>query len=367
MSQSNASEVEIVEETPAPPSRPSTSAIPKRKARPPPAPTQGGSSDQNGAAPSKKSKSAVVNGTTTSHSRADQATIEALRAENEDLKRQLAESLEVADKFQEDFNKLQHLRLTVPEKALTDYIAAADERERILLEQNHTLIAQIPRLSEFIQPHASGLTILTREETDSKLNAFKNEVLHLRSTVEEQNQTINQLNQTVHDAQQELKEEIKRSTALAQHSDRHSATQGSSNGETIENKMKFAFYEQLTNIRVHTCRKSISPELGEVSELVCDCTASQKTLYFRLDMYKMPTLEDPNRLVDTVRFTPMGLENEKDDAYLNGLNTLREPFTFIKDSGPFDRQMWEFCTEVNNCMVAWQTEEEEEEEIVVSD
>lgn len=84
-------------------------------------------------------------------------------------------------------------------------------------------------------------------------------------------------------------------------------------------------------------------------------------LYFRLEMYKVPAMDDPNRLVETVRFTPIDLENEKDEAFLRGLNTLREPFTFIKDDG-FDRQMWEFCTEVNNCMVAWQNEEEEEEE-----
>ena len=77
-------------------------------------------------------------------------------------------------------------------------------------------------------------------------------------------------------------------------------------------------------------------------------------------MYKIPMPDDPNTLVETVRFTPMGLENEKDESYLRGFHTLREPFTFIKDSGPFDRQMWEFCTEVNNCMIAWEAEEEEE-------
>lgn len=79
-------------------------------------------------------------------------------------------------------------------------------------------------------------------------------------------------------------------------------------------------------------------------------------------MYGVPTIEDPNKLIDTVRFTPMGLDKEKDEAYLMGLNTLREPFTFIKDTNSFDRQMWEFCTEVNNCMVASQTQDDEEED-----
>lgn len=57
-------------------------------------------------------------------------------------------------------------------------------------------MAQIPRLKEFIQPHASGFTILTREETDAKLNVYKNELSNLRSTVDEQKKTIEELNQS---------------------------------------------------------------------------------------------------------------------------------------------------------------------------
>jgi hypothetical protein len=36
----------------------------------------------------------------------------------------------MADKFQEDFSQLQNLRLSDPEKALREYIAKAEERER---------------------------------------------------------------------------------------------------------------------------------------------------------------------------------------------------------------------------------------------
>jgi hypothetical protein len=42
----------------------------------------------------------------------------------------LYQAIDMASKFQEDFNKLQNLRFSKPETALSDYMAAAEERER---------------------------------------------------------------------------------------------------------------------------------------------------------------------------------------------------------------------------------------------
>ncbi|KAG8691988.1 hypothetical protein FRC09_011486, partial [Ceratobasidium sp. 395] len=193
---SNGSEVEVVEETPAPPSLPSVSSIPKRKARLPPVSNQASLEPQ--AAPTvKKSKAPTSNGNEGGVSRADLlAEIEALRAENEALKREVLEKTEVASKFQEDFNKLQNLRFSKPETTLANYITAAEERERHMLEQNQALMAQLPRLSEFLQPHPSGtLTLLAREETDHRLNAQRNELQNLRKNLAEQDTRIQELTQ----------------------------------------------------------------------------------------------------------------------------------------------------------------------------
>lgn len=83
----------------------------------------------------------------------------------------------------------------------------------------------------------------------------------------------------VHDTKLELNEEIKRSTALAQHGGKQSSTRGSNHGEATKEQLKTAFYEDLTNIRVHSCKRFESEELGPVSEFVCDATTSQKSMY----------------------------------------------------------------------------------------
>lgn len=95
-------------------------------------------------------------------------------------------------------------------------------------------------------------------------------------------------------------------------------------------------------------------------------------------MYKTPVVVDgevdPNTLVDTARYFPIGLENEKDKEFLEGLGILTDPFTFVKENTPFDRQMWEFCMEINNGVTRWKNggeeeeeEDEEEEEIQAAD
>ncbi|KAG9097277.1 hypothetical protein FRC06_007734 [Ceratobasidium sp. 370] len=365
---SNGSEVEVVEETPAPPSRPSSSAIPKRKGR---LPTVSAQASLEPAPSSKKSKGPAPNGNGSNTPRVDQAELDALRAENEALKSDLEKAVEVASKFQEDFNKLQNLRFSKPERDLSDYIAAAEERERLLMEQNQALMAQLPRLSEFLQPHPSGiLTLLTREENDHKLSAQRNEIQNLRKTMEEQSKTIEELTQNVNSCQLQLEEEIKRSTALtAQLSERQPAARNTSNQDNAKHQLMIALYEDLTNFKIHSAKKFDSEELGKVTEFKCDCTTFGKTLFFRLELYQAPApapAED-DKLVDTVRFSPLGLEHEKDQAFLDGLAYLTDTFTFVKDGGPFDKQMWEFGVAVNKLMRQWreggdEDEDEDEEE-----
>jgi hypothetical protein len=71
---------------------------------------------------------------------------------------------------------------------------------------------------------------------------------------------------------------------------------------------------------------------------------------------------DENKLVDTVRFTPLSLDQEKDAAFLEGLGYLTDTFTFIREGGPFDKQMWEFGVAVNKHMRRWNEDEDEEED-----
>lgn len=371
---STASDLEIVEETPAPQTQPSTSGVPKRKGRPPAA--QSSSAEQSGSS-TKKAKASPPNGSTNGASRSDKAAMEELKKENEELRRQLAEAVETAEKFQEDFSKLQNLRHSDPEAALRDYIAKSEERERLLQEQNQTLMEQNPVLAKLVQPSSSGaITLLTREDTDAKLQGYRNEVQNLRARIEEQNQAIEKQNQVIEDlneslrnTQLELDEEIKRSTKLsAQAAERPGSNRsgGSIIADVTKNDLKLALYEDLTTIKIHNVKQLDTEELGRVIEMECDSTTYEKTLYFKLHMYKSPAVVDgdiiPNQLVDTVRYIPLGLELEKDLAFLEGLGILGDTFTFVKDTNPFDRQMWEFCMEINRGLTRWKDEAEEEEE-----
>lgn len=188
--------------------------------------------------------------------------------------------------------------------------------------------------------------------------------------------------------QLELDEEIKRSTSLStQLAERPLASHNISThgGDVTKSQLKVAFYEDLTSIKIHRTKQFDSEELGLVSELECDCTTYQKSmfntrpfvlqnlifistlaLYFKLQMYKAPKIIDevpqPNVLVDTIRYIPIGLDQERDQAFLEGLGILADTFTFVKDSNPFDRQMWEFCMEIHRGMTRWRDGEEEEEE-----
>jgi hypothetical protein len=77
-------------ETPAPQIQPSTSSIPKRKGRHPNAATLPASAEQS-AVSSKKSKSSSTNGSSNGTPRIDKAAMDALRQENEELRKQLAD------------------------------------------------------------------------------------------------------------------------------------------------------------------------------------------------------------------------------------------------------------------------------------
>ncbi|KAG9124290.1 hypothetical protein FRC07_012132 [Ceratobasidium sp. 392] len=362
---SNGSEVEVVEETPAPPSRPTTSAIPKRKGRLPPGSTQASLEPQS-ASSSRKAKAPTSNGTISNAAKVDQAELEALRAENEFLRKELERTIEVASKFQEDFNKLQNLRFSKPEAALSDYISAAEERDRLQHEQTQVLMTQLPRLSEFLQPHSSGtLTLLTREETDHRLNTQRADIQNLRKVMDEQDKEIEELKQSANSMKLQLDEEIKRSTKLsAQATERQPTARSTANsGDNSQYQLKAALYEELTNIKIHTAKRYESEDIGKVTEFKCDCTTFGKTLFFKLELYSVPPAEDADtdKTINTVRYTPLGLENEKDQAFLEGLDYLKDTFTFIKDGGTLDKQMWEFGASVNNLMRAWHEGEEVEE------
>ncbi|KAF8710776.1 hypothetical protein RHS03_01814, partial [Rhizoctonia solani] len=397
---STASDLEIVDETPAPHTQlpPIKSAIPKRKAKNSNGTAQPVSSDASTSNKKPKSNNNLSNANSGAPSK---AVIDALRQENEELKKQLAESNKMVDRFQEDFAKLQNLRLTAPEQSLREYIMKAEEREKRtppscclffgtltptieLIEQNQMLVDNVPILERLLRPHESGtITLLTREETDGKLLGYKNEITQLRTQVENLKQELKSVSKSLTNTQVELDEEIKRSQSLSQQlSDRpvkrgiESATGKEKEKELVMNQLKLAFYEDLTTIKVHNTKQFQSDQYGLVTEMECDCTTYQKTLYFKLHMYKTPAIidgePDPNTLVDTVRYFPIGLENEKDDEFLKGLGILVEPFTFVKEHGPFDRQMWEFCMEINNGVTRWrdggdEEEEEEEEEVEAID
>ncbi|CAE7108499.1 unnamed protein product [Rhizoctonia solani] len=372
---SNASDLEIVEETPAPQSQPAPnkSAIPKRKAKNSTGAAQPASSDGSSSTKKPKQSNNSSNGPTGA---ASKAAMEALRQENEDLKRQLAESNKLVDRFQDDFAKLQNLRLSAPEQSLREYIMKAEEREKQLHEQNQMLIDKIPILERLIRPHESGtVTLLTREETDGKIHGYRTEIVQLRGQIENLKRELESVTQSLSNTQLELDEEIKRGQALSQQlSERPSRQRGhdsdnSKDKELKESQLKLAFYEDLTTIKVHSTKQFLSDEYGLITEMECDCTTYQKTLYFKLHMYKTEAVvdgePDPNTLVDTVRYFPIGLENEKDKEFLEGLGILTDPFTFVKENAVFDRQMWEFCMEINNGVTRWKdggVEEEEEEE-----
>ncbi|KAF8759073.1 hypothetical protein RHS01_02411 [Rhizoctonia solani] len=360
---------------------PIKSAIPKRKAKNSNGTAQPVSSDASTSNKKPKSNNNLSNANSGAPSK---AVMDALRQENEELKKQLAESNKMVDRFQEDFAKLQNLRLTAPEQSLREYIMKAEEREKRtppscclffgtltptieLIEQNQMLVDNVPILERLLRPHESGtITLLTREETDGKLLGYKNEITQLRTQVENLKQELKSVSKSLTNTQVELDEEIKRSQSLSQQlSDRpvkrgiESATGKEKEKELVMNQLKLAFYEDLTTIKVHNT-KQFSPT----------------TLYFKLHMYKTPAIidgePDPNTLVDTVRYFPIGLENEKDDEFLKGLGILVEPFTFVKEHGPFDRQMWEFCMEINNGVTRWrdggdEEEEEDEEEVEAID
>lgn len=86
-------------------------------------------------------------------------------------------------------------------------------------------------------------------------------------------------------------------------------------------------------------------------------------LYFRLELYQAPApTADGDGVVDTVRFTPLNLDQEKDEAFLSGLDYLGDTFTFIKEGGEFDKQMWEFGVTVNKHMRVWSEGEDDDEE-----
>ncbi|CAE6517053.1 unnamed protein product [Rhizoctonia solani] len=372
---STASDLEIVGETPAPQSQPAPikSSIPKRKAKNSTGASQPASSD--GPAPNKKPKSSTANSNNGHSGAISKAAMEALKQENEDLKRQLAESNKMVDRFQEDFAKLQNLRLSAPEQSLREYIVKAEEREKQLNEQNQMLLDRVPILERLLRPHESGtITLLTREETDGKLLGYKSEISQLRGQVENLKHELKSVSHSLSNTQLELDEEIKRSQVLSQQlSERPTKQRGaepdnSKEKELKESQLKLAFYEDLTTIKVHNSKQFLSEEYGLVTEIECDCTTYQKTLYFKLHMYKTPALidgePDPNTLVDTVRYFPIGLEHEKDKEFLEGLGILTDSFTFVKETTPFDRQMWEFCMEINNGVTRWKDggEEEEEEE-----
>ncbi|KDN48940.1 hypothetical protein RSAG8_02293, partial [Rhizoctonia solani AG-8 WAC10335] len=319
---STASDLEIVEETPAPQSQPASikSGIPKRKAKNSTGVAQPASSD--GSSSNKKPKPAI-NSSNGHSGPASKAAMEALRQENEDLKRQLAESNKMVDRFQDDFAKLQNLRLSAPEQSLREYIMKAEEREKLLHEQNQMLLDKIPTLERLLRPHESGsITLLTREETDGKLLGYKNEISQLRGQVESLKQELTAVTHSLSNTQLELDEEIKRSQTLSQQlSERPSRQRGNESDnsrekEIKESQLKLAFYEDLTTIKVHSTKQFLSDEYGLITEMECDCTTYQKTLYFKLHMYKTPALvdgePDPNTLVDTVRYFPIGLEQEKD-------------------------------------------------------
>ncbi|QRV85850.1 Csm1 domain protein [Ceratobasidium sp. AG-Ba] len=361
---SNASEVEVVEETPAPSSRASTSAIPKRKARPNTVSAQASLEPQP--VPSGKKSKKSPNGTGNSSIRVDHAKLEELQAENEALKREAESATEMASKFQEDFNKLQNLRFTKPETELAKSLAEWEDRERLLNEQNQALQAEIPRLREFLKPGA--MTILTREETDQRLSAHRKDIQDLKQTVDEQQKTIDELKQALASSQLQLKEEVKRSSKLNDQLARQQSTAQPVLGddEEIKRQVIISFYERLTNFKVHSVKKLATDEFGEVTELKCDCTTFGHSLFFKLEFYRSPSPEEP-KLLDTVRFTPIGLDREKDEAYLSGLGYLQDTFTFVRDGGPFDKQMWELGVAVNKLMRAWREGGEEEEEAAEED
>ncbi|KAG8679074.1 hypothetical protein FRC09_019276, partial [Ceratobasidium sp. 395] len=165
--------------------------------------------------------------------------------------------------------------------------------------------------------------------------------------------------------QLQLEEEIKRSTGLtAQLSERQPAARVANNtADNAKCQLIVALYEELTCIKIHTAKKIDSEDYGKITEFKCDCSTFGKTLFFKLELFQIPPSEDaPNQQIDTVRFTPIGLENEKDQIFVDGLGVLRDTFTFIKDGGTFDKQMWEFVRTVNENMRAWHQEEQEEEE-----
>jgi hypothetical protein len=85
----------------------------------------------------------------------------------------------------------------------------------------------------------------------------------------------------VRSTQLELDEEIKRSTSLsAQLADRPSVTRGGANsGDVTKSEIKLAFYEDLTTIKIHSVKQFDSEELGRVTELECDCTTYQKSMF----------------------------------------------------------------------------------------
>ncbi|KAJ1309578.1 hypothetical protein OPQ81_006351 [Rhizoctonia solani] len=372
---STASDLEIVDETPVPSQPvPAKSSIPKRKTKNSTGAGQPASSD--GSTSNKKPKQSTSNSNNGHSGAVSRAAMDALKQENEDLKKQLAESNKMVDRFQEDFAKLQNLRLSAPEESLREYILKAEEREKQLNEQNQMLLEKIPILERLLRPHESGtITLLTREETDGKLLGYKNEISQLRGQVESLKQELKAVTHSLSNTQVELDEEIKRSQELSRQLSERPTKQrrvepdSSKDREIEESQLKLAFYEDLTTIKVHHAKQFMSDEYGLITEMECDCTTYQKTLYFKLHMYKTPALvdgePDPNTLVDTVRYFPIGLENEKDKEFLEGLGILTDPFTFVKESTPFDRQMWEFCMEINNGVTRWKdgvAEEEEEEE-----
>ncbi|KAJ9104458.1 hypothetical protein QFC21_001953 [Naganishia friedmannii] len=104
--------------------------------------------------------------------------------------------------------------------------------------------------------------------------------------------------------------------------------------ETAKDSDIIKWYEDLTNLVVLSV-KVIPGDCGREVTFVCVETLADHSLSFRARCYTTakadPSKPDSWIYTKQVDYTPIGLEAEKDQAFLSRLDMLKDPFTFTRD------------------------------------
>ncbi|KAF8163530.1 hypothetical protein B0H34DRAFT_795235 [Crassisporium funariophilum] len=299
------------------------------------------------------------------------------------LSEQLRQAASHIEDLKTQMDELYQVRQTEPEQLLE----RMEAQYQAQLQANEALINDLTaKLTRKEPTHQRGKTavfeLLTREEVNKETEALQKQVSVLKSTAQqaqqhlkEKDEEIAALRQTQRELTVERDQEIERGKTLANKLQRQphlgSASRSRAGGLTGTDDPKYVqivkFYEDLTNLLVPTMRLQKGKYL-DMDEWVLGCVYSftdivkqkenphqpAKSINFTLSLCKdvqtgmTGEVTSPDQLVDSVRYSPLHLENENSD-FLESLGFLGDTFTFERSQlSLFLRTLYDHMSDEGN-------------------